>query len=59
MLFHELSFTPKGSGLEVTANLDFHDKNAYSQCSNINKQGVYLQVNYRGLVSRLFPIDWS
>ena len=41
---------PKSSGLEVKANLDFRDEDIYSQCSNINKQGIYLQVNYRGLV---------
>ena len=41
---------PKFSGLEVEANLDFPDKNFYSHCSNINKQGLYVQFHYRGLV---------
>ena len=43
-----LKFRPKpeSSGLEVEANLDFKDKNVYSQCFNFNKQGIYLQVNY-------------
>ena len=41
---------PKSSGLEVEANLDFHDKKFFSQCSNISKQGMYLQVNYPGIV---------
>ena len=41
---------PKSSGLGVEANLDFHDKNLFFQCSNISKQGVYLQVDYRGIV---------
>ena len=50
---------PKSSGLEVEANLDCHDKNFYCQCSNINKQGIYLQVNYQEIISRLFPIDSS
>ena len=31
---------PKSSGLGVVANLDFCDKNFFSQCSNISKQGV-------------------
>ena len=41
---------PKSSGLGVGANIDFHDKNLFFQCSNISKQGVYLQVDYRGIV---------
>ena len=41
---------PKSSGLGVEANLDFHDKNFFFQCSNISKQGVYLQVVYQGIV---------
>ena len=48
---------PKSSGFGVEVNLDFHDKNFFSQCSNISKQGVYVQVNYREIVKRLFPID--
>ena len=41
---------PKSSGLEVEANLDFHDKNFFSQCPNISKQCIFLQVNYQGIV---------
>ena len=41
---------PKSSGLEVEANLDFHDDNFYCPCSNTNKQGIYFQVNNRGIV---------
>ena len=41
---------PKSSGLGVETNLDFHDKNFFFRCSNISKQGVYLQVVYRGIV---------
>ena len=41
---------PKSSGLGVKANLNFRGKNFFSQCSNISKQGVYVQVEYRGIV---------
>ena len=37
---------PKSSGFGVEANLDFHDRTCFSQCSNISKQGVYVQVSY-------------
>ena len=40
----------ESSGLEVEAILDFQDKNVFSQCSDIHKQGIFLQDNYRGLV---------
>ena len=42
--------TPKSCGLELEADLDFEYKSVYSQCSNINNQGIYLQVKHRGLV---------
>ena len=35
---------PKSFGLGVEANLDFCEKSFFSQCSNIRKQGVYVQV---------------
>ena len=38
---------PESSGFEMEANMDFQDKNVYSRCSSINKQGTYLQVHYR------------
>ena len=41
---------PKSSGFGVEANLDFHDNNFFSHCSNISKQGVYVQVDYQGIV---------
>ena len=44
---------PKSSGLGMEANLDFHDKNFF-QCSNISKQGAYLQVDYRAIVKNYF-----
>ena len=50
---------PKSADLEVEANLDLQEKIFYSQYSNINKQGIFLQFSCRGLVSRLFPIDGS
>ena len=28
-------------GLEMDINLDFHDKNLFSRCANMNKHGVY------------------
>ena len=37
---------PKSSGLEVKAILKFQDLYFNSQSININKQGIYLQVNY-------------
>ena len=43
----------------MEANLNFQDINVYTQCSNINKQGLYLQVNYQGIVQAQFPIDSS
>ena len=36
----QLRLEPKSSGLEVAANLDFHDENFFSQCSNMSKQGI-------------------
>ena len=46
----QLRLKPKSSGLWVEANLGFGDKNVFSQCSNISKQGVYVQVDYEGIV---------
>ena len=43
----------------MEANLCFQDKNIFSQCSYITKQGIYLQVDYQGIVQRWFPIDSS
>ena len=37
-------------GLEVEANLDFHDEDFFSECFNISKQSIYHQVAYRGIV---------
>ena len=42
--------TPEGFGFDVETNLDFKSKNVYSQCTNVNIQGIYLQVNYQGSV---------
>ena len=42
----QLRSKAKSSGLEVEANLHFLYKNVYSQCSSINKQGIFLQVNH-------------
>ena len=36
-------------GLEVEAKLDFQYQNTHPQSTSINKQGIYLQVDYRGL----------
>ena len=32
------------------------DRNIFSQCSNINKQGIYLQGNYQGIVKDYFRL---
>ena len=39
----------ESSGLEVEAKLDFQYQYSYPQCTNINQQGIFLQVDYRGL----------
>ena len=43
----QLRSKSKSTGFGVVANLDFHDKNFLSRCSNISRQGVYAQVNYK------------
>ena len=37
------------SGLEVDAKLDFQYQYSHPQYTNINKRGIYLQVDDRGL----------
>ena len=39
-----LRSNPKSSGMEMEANLDFHGKHFYSQCSNISNRVSYFKL---------------
>ena len=41
-------------GLEVEAKLDFQYQYSHPQYTSINKKGIYLHVDYQGLIQKLF-----
>ena len=56
LLLNLLKPKHQGSGLEMEANLTFEDYYLNSQCTDIIKRGIYVQVSYRGMFKDYFEL---